>query len=323
LGEGLLNRRLPAETSSLTQAILIYNPVAGSRSARRESQIHAAAEALRQQGVPVQLSPTSAPGQGREMARSAVASGLDLILVCGGDGTINEVINGMAMSPSALGILPGGTANIAAKELGLPHNPVQAALELRSWSSRRIALGRATWSESAGGDPAPRQQTRFFLSVAGLGFDAHVISRMPADSARRFGVTAYVWAGLTEFFGYSFPMISCRTDAEEFAATFATVHRSRRYAGWFEFAPGQSFFERKLTLCAFTSRSKWRYAIYSAAVILRRHAKLKDVKVISSSSVVCGADTARPIQFELDGELAGKLPATFEVVPDALTVLAP
>lgn len=97
---------------------LIYNPVAGRHPVRRERQIRAAAEELRRAGIEVKLAATARPGDARDLARAATDDGTELVLVCGGDGTVNEVINGLVPGPTMLGILPGGTANIIGKESG-------------------------------------------------------------------------------------------------------------------------------------------------------------------------------------------------------------
>lgn len=137
----------------LKKATLIYNPVAGRQPAKRQQVMQQCAAVLGSAGMEVELAPTAGPGEAQGLAAAAVARGADVILVCGGDGTINEVINGLAPGQVPLGILPAGTANILARELGLPLNPVSAARHLARWSPRRIALGRANW----GGAETPPQ----------------------------------------------------------------------------------------------------------------------------------------------------------------------
>jgi len=276
--------------------------------------------ALRRQGILATLAPTLGPKSASELARMLTAQGEDFIIVCGGDGTINEVINGIAPGGATLGILPGGTANIFAKELGLPHDPVRAASELPGWSSRRIALGRARWSESSGGAP----EQRYFLSLAGVGFDAYVVHRLSPDFKRAWGVAAYVAEALRQALRYRFPPFVCELDGRELPATFATVQRTRRYAGWLHLAPRANIFEPQFSFCAFKSRHWVRYLLYALAVVTRLHGRLADVEMLQTQKIVCSSATADvPVYFELDGELVGKLPATFEIVADALTVLVP
>jgi diacylglycerol kinase (ATP) len=292
----------------LKNATLIYNPIAGGRPARRERQMRQAAKILESAGIVVQLLPSTAPGSARELAQTAYREGARLILVCGGDGTLNEVLNGITPGEATLGLLPGGTANVLARELRIPLDPVRAARALVHWSPRRIALGCATWpNPSAPDQPAEK---RFFLSLAGAGFDAYVIHKLLGGRTRYLNVFAYVWEAVRQVFRYRFPELICRLEG--------------RYAGWLHLAPGASIFRDRLTLCLFESRRRWRYLRYAAAIVLRRHTKLKDVQLLHTTRISClPVDERAPVYVEVDGELAGQLPATFEVVPDALTMLVP
>lgn len=306
----------------MKNAALIYNPTAGGNPARRERQIRRAAEALEAAGIAAALTPTAAPGMARDLAREAVARGAELVLACGGDGTLNEVVNGIAPSKVPLGVLPGGTANVFARELGIALNPVRAARDLSRWSPRRIALGRATWPN--GGPPGHSPHTRYFLSLAGIGFDAYVIHKLSRSFANAFGVFAYGYEAGRQVFRYRFPLVSFRVGDREIRGSFAAVQRTERYAGWLRLAPGASIFEDRFTFCIFKSPRRQRYLVYGAAIVARQHARLSDVELIQTHKVACAAsDSADPVYFELDGEFAGQLPATFEIVPDALTLLAP
>jgi diacylglycerol kinase family enzyme len=346
----------------LKTCVLIYNPVAGRRPARREKEIRRAAGVLENSGLKVRLAPTTGPGTAKELARAA-RQGSDLVLVCGGDGTINEVINGLTPCQIPLAILPGGTANILGKELRLPHNPVRAAAELPRWTPRRIALGQATWKAQApeapgvgprpvgarrgqpvpvsrreapaleGPAPAPIDRgatgwqapsRRYFLSVAGIGFDAHIVYKLSTPVKMSWGVSGYILEAFRQWVRYPFPPFICRMDGRETQATFAVIHRTRLYAGRLQMAPTASLFGPHFSVCSFRSRSRARYLLYAGAVLLRRHLGLYDVELVDVREVSCApADTAQVLRFELDGELVGTLPATFEVVPDALTLLTP
>jgi diacylglycerol kinase (ATP) len=311
---------LATDHCPLKKATLIYNPIAGRNPRKREKEVRDAQSVLQRQGILATLAPTLGPNSARGLARMLTAQGEDFIIVCGGDGTINEVINGIAPGGATLGILPGGTANIFAKELGLPHDPVRAANELPGWSSRRIALGRATWTESSGGAP----EQRFFLSLAGVGFDAYVVHRLSPGFKMAWGVVSYVAEAFRQALRYPFPSFVCELDGRSLPATFATVQRTRRYAGWLHLAPRANIFEPQFSLCIFKSRHWARYLLYALAVVTRLHRRLADVEMLQTQKIVCDSAAASgPVYFELDGELVGKLPATFEIVADALTVLVP
>ena len=303
-------------------AALIYNPVAGRHPARREREIQEAAAVLGEESIAVRLVRTLGPGTACELARAAVVEGTDLVIVCGGDGTINEVVNGMAPGETVLGILPGGTANIIAKELGLPHHPVRAARQLSRWRPRRIALGRAVWACTSG-QPVADPERRFFLSVAGIGFDAYIVYKLSTTFKMSLGVLAYGWEAIRQALRYRFPAFLCQADGRERRATFAVVHRTKLYAGWFHLAPTANLFESRFALCLFKSPRRERYFLYAAAAAARQHLRLRDVELVDARRIVCTCEEQAIIRIELDGELVGTLPATFEIVPDALTVLVP
>ena len=138
------------------------------------------------------------------------------------------------------------------------------------------------------------------------------------------GVAGYVLEALRQLVCYSFPKFSCRLNGHERQGTFAVIHRTRLYAGWLHLAPTAGLFTPHFAVCSFPSRSRLRYLIYALAVLIRQHLRLSDVTLDQCTEVVCTpVDAFTTIRFELDGELGGMLPATFEIVPDALTLLVP
>lgn len=301
----------------MKEAVLIYNPVAGGKPSRRERHLRDTIPVLEKAGIAAKLTPTTAPGTASRLARAAIERGVKLILACGGDGTIHEVMNGMISGGAVLGVLPGGTANIFARELAMPLDPLRAARAMQNWTPRRIAVGRATFENQ-------RRSSAYFLCLAGVGFDAHVIHKLSRMRAVRFGVAAYVAEAVSQIFQYSFPAISFRTNGKEIIGTYGVTQRTERYAGWLHLAPGASLFKDQFLLCVFKGKGRARYFRYAAALVARRHTRLADVELVETQKVECAAvDPSTPVYLELDGEFSGQLPATFELVPDALTVLVP
>ena len=301
----------------MSSTLVILNPAADSeRALRKRAQV----ESLARDCV---VCATTRTGEAELMARRGVEEGFEKIVAAGGDGTINEVVNGLVPSETALGVLPSGTANILAKELALPHDPSEAARQLKLWKPRRIALGRATWpSPNAAGET--RAEQRYFVCVAGIGFDAYIIHKLTRSNALAFGAAAYGWEAIRQLFRYSFPWFVARANGREFRSAFAAAQRSRRYAGWLRMAPRRDFFSPDMTLCLFQSSRRLRYLTYATALICGRHTRLSDVEEIETRKVILASDDDRAsIYFELDGELAGRLPVTLEVVPDSLTLLTP
>jgi YegS/Rv2252/BmrU family lipid kinase len=263
------------------------------------------------------------------MAAQAAANGAEFILACGGDGTINEVINGLATRDVPLGILPGGTANILAREVGLPLDPVRAAAQFARWTPRRIPLGKATWQTDGASPNGVAAQngpsTRYFVTVAGIGYDAQVVYKLSLKMKLSWGVAGYIVEALRQAFRYPFQGFSCRMDdGPERFATFAAAQRARNYGGWLHLTPNARFFDDRFNLCLFKSVNRARYFLYAALVLARQHFLLHDVELVEARKLSCAAQSAgETIRFELDGELVGALPATFEIVPDALTLLVP
>ena len=313
----------------MKKGTLIYNPIAGRRQARREREIRSVAALLRKAGRELELARTERPAMAGELAQTAAANGTDVVLVCGGDGTINEVINGLAGSQVSLGLLPGGTANILARDMGLPLDPVRAAKELSRWSPRRIPLGKASWfieKAATNGTPARKEQLiRYFMSVAGIGYDAYVVYKLSSQMKLVWGVAGYIMEALRQVFRYPFQSFSCRTDGgPDRVATFAAAQRAGNYGGWLRLTPEARFFDDRFSLCLFKSPNRARYFLYSALVLAQQHFQLDDVELVEARKLCCAAmEAGETIRFELDGELVGTLPATFEIVPDALTLLAP
>lgn len=304
----------------MRKATLIYNPVAGREPVKRERQIREAAQALIAAGLDLTLAATTGPGDATNLARRAVAGGAELVIACGGDGTVNEVLNGVVPGSATFGIFPGGTANIIGKELHLPHHPARAARALPRWTPRRIALGRATWTDAATDEP----RSRVFISIAGVGFDAYIVHSLSWSLKMGWGVIGYGLEAVRQAIRYTFPLFRFEMDGQRREASFAVVHRTGHYAGWFPLAPAANLFKPNFTACLFKSSSRGRYFAYALGVISRQHLRLSDVELLEGFKVTCAAaESGKPIYFELDGELVGQLPATFEIVPDALTVLVP
>jgi diacylglycerol kinase (ATP) len=306
----------------LKTATLIYNPFAGGRPAHRHHQVRQAAAILRDSGLAVHLTETAGSGSATYLARAAAENGDDLVIVCGGDGTINEALNGLAPGKTPLAVLPGGTANILAKELRLAHHPVRAARQLAAWKPQRVGLGLATESSGPLSDALSASPGRYFVCVAGVGFDAHVIRMLPNDAKLRLGVAAYVMEAFRQVFEYPFPLFQLLNGKREHSASFVVMQRSRLYAGWLHLARRKGIFHPDLSLSLFPSPSRWRYFFYAAAVLA--HLVPGEVKLIDLASAAYEPlANGDPVYYELDGELAGKLPAKFDFVPDALTLLAP
>ena len=170
----------------MRKAILLYNPNSGGSRKRRLAEVESSLALLRGAGVQAELVLTPSPADADREARRAMESGCDTVFACGGDGTIHTVSQALAMSPVALAILPMGTANALAHDLGLPMNVAAAARASLQARPRRVALGEVKFLDLKG-----RQARRFFVVAAGAGVDAHLFYKLHSGTKQRMGMAAY------------------------------------------------------------------------------------------------------------------------------------
>src|ERR1700675_2245288 len=186
---------------NLSNALLIHNPNAGTGGSARRRLLDKARKILSRGGIEAELQETSAPGDATLTAQRATTEGRQLVIACGGDGTLNEVVNGLAEQKNShrvpMALLPGGTANVLAKELHLPWDIPSAAEMLVHGVVRDIPLGLATPLN----EPA---KTKYFLSVAGAGPDGMIVYSIDLELKARVGIMAYWWQGAREAFRYKF-----------------------------------------------------------------------------------------------------------------------
>jgi YegS/Rv2252/BmrU family lipid kinase len=256
-----------------------------------------------------QLIPTEEAGHATELAAQAVRDGADLILVLGGDGTINEVVNGMIGSQATLGVLPGGTANVLAMELGLGSKLETAIDRLSKSSAKRVSLGRLC---------QPALPARHFLMMAGAGLDAQVVCDLNPALKAKTGKFAYYFAGFSQIVK-SVGQLETRINGDTYPCGFALASRVRNYGGDLELARGASLLSHEFETVMFEGSNPLRYIVYLLAVAVKQVQKLPGVRTVRATKLELRGDA--PIQ--IDGEYVGRSPATLEIIPDALTMLMP
>ena len=298
------------EAARMTQAVLIYNPVAGRKKRQRPHQIQAAKDELTRSGIAATIVATTCSGDGSRLAREAIQAGAELIVVCGGDGTINDVAGGMVNSPVPLAVLPGGTANVLARELGLPLDIAAAARMISGSVPRRIALGRA-------GD-------HHFLMMAGVGFDAQVIHGVNSRVKKSFGMAAYIIEALRQLMFEPLTPFIVTSGTRRHQVTFACISRCRYY-GPLLMIPEADLFSDDFYVYCFHSQSRLRYLLYAVAVLAGQPGLLYDFSRFPARRIYCEPvrSNRRDVYIQVDGELSGHLPCSIEIVPDALTLMVP
>lgn len=305
------NRR---RTIDYRNTVLIYNPRAGKFGRHGAKLLKSAVEVLTEKGHSVTVAPTTGPCTAGAIARDYVDRGADLILAAGGDGTINEVAEGMVHSNVPLAVLPAGTANVLAMEMKLGGKLLEVAARLGDCRPRRISVGHVTCS--GGG------VSRHFLLMAGVGLDAQIVYNVSAGLKARMGKIAY-WIAGWSLLGRRLPEFTVESGGRGYRCSFALLSKVRNYGGDFEIAREVSLFEEQFEMVLFEGKSSLPYVKYFAALAANRLSGVKGVIDCRARCVrLAGSEDAR-IFVQVDGELVGQLPAEIRIVPDALTLLVP
>ena len=312
----------------MRKAALLYNPDSGG-SKQRQQEMESALTVLRNGGVEADLVPTESPHHAVEETRRAIASGCDTIFACGGDGTVHNIVQVLANTHAALAILPIGTANALAHDLGIPLNVARAAKASLRSTLRRVALGRVAYT-----DVHTNPCTRYFVIAAGVGVDAHLFYKLHAGTKQRMGMAAYYAKAWHLWFSYPMTRFAAEytptgSDASQQAeVTELMAIRIQNFGGVLqELAPGASLDRDDMRLVFCRTASRLAYLAYVTRGLLRLPWTIPGIDLAHSTRVSCRyqstSQPARKIYVEADGELLGTLPVEITVVPNALTLLAP
>ncbi|MDQ1349111.1 MAG: hypothetical protein QG573_2489 [Acidobacteriota bacterium] len=298
----------------MRRAVLIWNPRAGQRRARRALP---GIRRILESGFALALEPTSGPDHCREIARRALAEGLDVFFVLGGDGTLRVAASVLAGSATAIGTLPGGTTNVVAGALGLPEDPVAAARTLLTAEPVSMDLGQSHGPKGA--DPEP-----FLMQLSG-GLDAQVMAHVDLATKKLLGKGAVAIAGLREWLRYRFPRFAFEIDGDASRVVEATgfvVANLPQYAGQFNILPGASGFDRKLELLLFHGRRRRDAFGFALALARGRHLERRDVEVRPFTRLRIASPPSLQLQADGDAFVAAA-PLTVTLAPERLQILAP
>jgi len=292
--------------------LVIFNPAAG-RSPR--ARLWAIVDRLERLGCEVSVRETAARGDAEALARAADSAELDAVAAAGGDGTINEVVNGLAASSLPLGVLPLGTGNVLANEIALPRDSGDLAAALATAQARPIWPGEIVAANGA---------SRQFVMMAGIGFDAAVVSRLDERLKRRIGKLAFVLAIVEELVFYRPRRYRVRCDGTEHEAASLVVAKGHFYGGRFVLAPLARLDEPMLHLVLFKRAGRLAALRYLAAMALGVAHRLSDVAIVGGKSIVVTAmDDSEPAPVEADGDIVASLPVTIRVAERPLRLLRP
>jgi len=293
--------------ASARQALIINNPASGRPGAHRA--VYRVALGMRAAGWHVDVEATTRRGHATILAAHAAAAGLPLVVAAGGDGTVNEVLQALVGTGTALGVVPVGTVNLWAAEARIPYDTDRLVALLSGPSRRLVDVGLAG--------------TRHFLLMAGLGLDAAVVQAVPAALKRRIGRWAYAVAGMEIAGRYAGTPVRVRLDGQELRCTLLmmVVGNTRRYAGSFRVTPHAVADDGRLDVCIIRGEHPYtslpQLGAGLAGLSLLRHsvvrARAARIEVLPESAI--------PMQ--VDGDFAGLAPLHISVCPRSLLVAAP
>jgi len=232
-----------------------------------------------------------------------------LILIAGGDGTVNEVINGLLSTSTGkdipVALLPVGITNVLAKELGIPEDIKKAIQLALTGSPKKISLGRING--------------RYFVSMAGIGFDGEVVFRLKQGIKRVSGKGAHILSGINCLINYNPPLIEIKTSNRTLTGYTAVVGKASCYGGYFKVTPGASLTEPLLDLCLFKGKTKKDLLRFIFGVIRKKHLNFKDIFYGKFSELEILSQGE--VHIQIDGDYFGTLPVKIDVVKDAISLV--
>lgn len=284
---------------------VIFNPLAG---ARRRMMLDRVAAILRATGAEVLIEETKAAGHATDLARAAAERGeADVIVAAGGDGTINEVARGLLGQGVPLGIIPLGTANILAAEMGLKRDPADIADMILSGPAELIGTGLV--------------DGQIFLLMVGVGFDGEVVHNISPGQKRRWSRLAFVYEGLKLWLRGPGHAISLTVDGQAKQAAWLVVMNGKRFAGDFLMAPQNDIAEPGLTAFLFQTGDRLALIRYFIALAMGRIADLRDVEILAAEDIQ--VLTPEGLAVEVDGDARGVLPQHIERGTQFLRLVVP
>jgi YegS/Rv2252/BmrU family lipid kinase len=285
---------------------LIANPTAGRGGKGTICQVE---KYLKQRGATVELCETIQRGDALCAAREAACSGrVDIVAAAGGDGTINEIINGLAGSPIPLGVIPFGTVNVFALETGIPMDPFMACDIILNGDPKKINLGRIN--------------DNYFLLMAGIGFDAYVVYGLDLRLKRLAGRLSYIITALGSIFSYpGYPLEIELEGGKKIQGHGVVVGNMKYYGGTFSITPFADYERNDLDVCVFKNKGFANMLRYTWGVLLKQHLKYPDVEYYTVKGLKVTSHGKTYIQ--ADGDVVGQLPAEFRAAEQGITVILP
>ena len=286
--------------------VIVFNPVAGRRRAHLLWRV---LDVLAANGVRLELAETHRRGHAESLAREAVARGEPMVVAAGGDGTIAEVANGLMGSQARLGVIPLGTANVLAHELGLPFAPRAVAAALAFGRTRPLWPGQANGAEG----------TRLFVQMLGVGFDADVVCHLPFPLKKTFGKGAYVLQSMREMVRYRFPPVHLRIDGVETRTASVIITKGCLYGGRFRLVADAVPAERGFSVVLFDWTGPGAALMYGAALPVHLLGHAPGVRHIRADRIDFIGN--QPVPAQTDGDAAGNAPLSVVDAPAPINIV--
>jgi YegS/Rv2252/BmrU family lipid kinase len=290
--------------ASFRHITAIFNPAAGRNRRQRFDEI---VNLLRKAGCAVTVRVTERPGHAEEIARGAKPGEVDIVAAAGGDGTINEVVNGLRGTGVALGIIPLGTANVVADEIGLRNDPETVARTLAVGPITPIHVGLCNG--------------RRFVMMAGVGFDANVVARVSLALKKVLGPLAYIWTAGVQGFRDPFARCDVIIDGAAHKSVSVVACNGRRYGGPFIAAPDANLKDDSFQVVLMKGRGPLSVTRYGAALLVGKVGLWPDVDIIAGRDVAITGTPGQAVQ--ADGDIIAALPARIQIDPEAVPLVYP
>jgi diacylglycerol kinase (ATP) len=287
---------------------VIYNPTAGQRHRRRFQKTLTVLEQL---GCSIELAATEHPGHATEIAAQVSPKKVDAVVAAGGDGTISEALEGLVGTSIPLGIIPVGTANVLAAELGIPSDAGSIAKILQAGFRKTVYAGEI---ES-------KQGVKRFQLMASVGLDAQVVSTVNPHVKKYLGKLSYVLQSLLVGGpGYK-TLYHVEANGASYEAAWVVVAKGRYYGGRFVCAPEARLDEAEFQLCLCTRGGRWHALRYAVALVLGKLYRLSDVTLVKTKEVSISGPVGDPVQ--ADGDSVATLPVTIRISEAPAELFAP
>src|SRR6266508_1238137 len=293
----------------MKRGILVYNPIAGQRN--RRAQMSALIDRMRSRGLDLVNAPTSGPTDATAIVQTFLQRGVDLVAVCGGDGTISEAACGLVGSGVPLAILPAGTSNVLVRELSIPLDLERATALLFEGVPRPVRLLLAN--------------DRPFLLWAGVGLDARIMARTLPLLKRWLGRAGIFFTVAREFFRYEFPRLEVTVDGDRHEATFAVICHARRYAGDWIIAPEAALDSDEMDVLLFTGRNRWKFFSLFRQIRLGKAGHLARglARTVRGRAVTIHSLENYPVEVHVDGDCVLETPITCWAASETVSILVP